>query len=356
MKFVPALTSLRFFGALSVIFLHLGSKQIFIDIGLERFHILISGITGVVLFYVLSGFLLTNLALQEIRNTNSFDFKKFFFRRALRLFPLYYLSIFAILLLGVFGVTRVKLVSFLYAMFYSFNFVPRDSYNGHLGSFHTLATEEHFYLFFAALFAISTMSLGKWARFAIPMILLGIVVSVDQLRPTFATYSDDYFVARWTIFAIKPILVGCLAAFVYSSDTFRAFLRLIQSHPRIDAAFGLLLLIVFAGLYVGLAYHRSYSIAGIGFASFFVFLCRYSTSYTARILSFGPLVYLGTISYGLYVWQAVIIGTGGSSRWIPSGPASAALILVVSVLSYEYYEKWFLVKKSRYKVAGVPNP
>ena len=155
MTFVPSLNSLRFLGALFVILLHTGSYVWFEARGIERFHILISGSTGVVLFYVLSGFLLTSLALDEIARTSSFSFKRFFARRAFRLFPLYFLALGFLAILDKLGVTQISRTSWKYALAYSYNFVPEAQYNGLLGSLHTLGTEEHFYLFFAALVAVT---------------------------------------------------------------------------------------------------------------------------------------------------------------------------------------------------------
>ena len=73
MKKVPSLNSLRFFGALSVIFLHLGSYAYFKEMGLEKYHVLVSGNTGVQLFYVLSVFLITVLAVNEINKREQFS-------------------------------------------------------------------------------------------------------------------------------------------------------------------------------------------------------------------------------------------------------------------------------------------
>ena len=118
---IPGLNALRFLGALSVIFLHLGSSQFFLDLGLENYHRLISGNTGVILFYVLSGFLITSLAIDEVTKNGSFNIIYFLQRRSLRLFPLYYLALLVIFMLSFFGVTRISDAGWLYAVFYAFN-------------------------------------------------------------------------------------------------------------------------------------------------------------------------------------------------------------------------------------------
>jgi peptidoglycan/LPS O-acetylase OafA/YrhL len=147
MKFVPSLNSLRFFGAASVIFLHLGSYQLFLSHGMEKWHVLVSGSTGVSLFFVLSGYLLTTIALEEISKKGRFSPSQFFWRRAFRLFPLYFFSLGIIYLIQQIGLVDISPVSYLFALTYSYNMIPRHLDVGQLGPYHTLATEEQFYVF-----------------------------------------------------------------------------------------------------------------------------------------------------------------------------------------------------------------
>src|SRR5574338_101306 len=83
---LSGLDSLRFFAFLGIYLFHTTESWSF-------------GYLGIQLFFVLSSFLITMLALKEIHDTGSFSRKNFFIRRALRIYPLYYLVVAVSLLL-----------------------------------------------------------------------------------------------------------------------------------------------------------------------------------------------------------------------------------------------------------------
>jgi peptidoglycan/LPS O-acetylase OafA/YrhL len=94
--YFPNLNGLRFIAAFLVIAHHV--EQIKSIYGLDSYwgrspFITIVGDLGVVLFFVLSGFLITYLLLEEERKTNSIKVGNFYFRRVLRIWPLYFLTI-----------------------------------------------------------------------------------------------------------------------------------------------------------------------------------------------------------------------------------------------------------------------
>lgn len=345
MKYVPSLNSLRFLGAMSVIFLHLGSYQLFADRGLERWHILISGATGVALFFVLSGFLLTSLALDEVDRTGSFSFIRFFKRRASRLFPLYFAAIGLIGLLQLLTVVSIPPTGYLYALAYSYNFVPTSGYVGQLGPFHTLSTEEHFYLLFGLIFMLVSYLGRKTVWILIPALFLLLAVSLDLFRPLFESFEASYFVERWTPFAIKPILIGVLGAFVYKSPIIRAKLAPFFVAERSKSTGAAVLLVLFLALYLSQVVVPNIVLLSVGFLFLFASLVLNQQSWVSRFLSNRVLVYFGTISYGLYVWSAVIIGTGPRSMLITSPVLAVATIFGLSALSYQFLEKRFLKRR-----------
>jgi peptidoglycan/LPS O-acetylase OafA/YrhL len=349
---VPGLNALRFFGATLVVLLHLGSYHWFKKWGIASYHTLFSGGTGIHLFYVISGFLITCLGIDEVRSTNDFNYPKFLQRRALRLFPLYYLAISCICLLDLFKLASVPTKGFWYALFYGYNMVPKDGYNGLLGSFHTLATEEQFYLLyglilFATIRGIWTRKLGRHlAPTALTLILLIALAFGKSLGDKLAVILDPRHPGRLLFNAMNPILIGCIAALFVKSAIAEKLSRLLVRNAPIALAIHFGLLFLFAYFYWGYAFfHHTVNLLSVGFACLLIDFYYFRDSAIVKVLDHPCLVYLGKISYGIYVWQAVINGTGSNSRWIRSPWLSTALVFFLSVISYELYEKRFLRMK-----------
>lgn len=349
MKHISALNSLRFIGALCVIFSHMGPHAFLKEIGMTKYYILVSGSTGVQLFYVLSGFLITVLAMTELKKNGVFSVKQFFMRRVLRLFPLYYLAVFCIVLLDLLGFVNGSKTSYLYAIFYAYNFVPRAEYHSILGSFHTLGTEEQFYLAFGLLIGVFGLLGRRMVFILFPITLLIALIFLDSLKPYFADYARTHFLGRWVIFASKSILIGCLGGMIFSSTIVVKTCEKIAVNEKLKSAFGFFLLFLFLYFYIGQIEKYDVIKMSIGFLCLVLFLCIYENSWTSKILSWEPFVYLGRISYGLYVWQSVFHGTGTDTHWLRDPLLSFGLIFFVSVISYELYEKRFLSLKEKFR-------
>jgi len=338
------LDGLRFFAALAVILTHLHSYDYFVSLGLGKYHRLVDGGTGVNLFYVLSGFLITSLAIKEIRLYGTFSIKDFFIRRSLRIFPLYYFALFCYVILHFFYIKRLNFDSFLHAFFYIYNFIPIDKYQGWLGSFHTLATEEHFYLVFPFLFFMTFRRSGL----LFVALMLAYVLLVPNLRGYFAPYSQTYFVDRWTLFACVPILIGAIAAWINAQNSVDQCIVFLSRGK--GSRLGLALVLLAPALYFYLIQPHAYSpvTMAVGFSFLVVFVVRFQSNWFVRAMSVQPLAYFGRISYGLYVWQSIVIGTGDGegifkSRWI-----AFFLVFLLAIISYELFENRFLKLKERF--------
>lgn len=308
--------------------------------GIEPYHVLVSGDTGVKLFYVISGFLITTLVIREHRETGIFSFKGFFIRRSLRIFPLYYLALACYLTVTFIGAQKVTPVSFAYAASYLYNFIPRADYQSWLGSFHTLATEEHFYLAFPWLFLLLFRGRGlMFAAFALAYMAL-----VPGLRPMFADYEQTHVVERWALLACVPILVGCFAAWLRESGAFRA--PLVPGSVALTALRIAAPLVVVATL-VSQPFAYRPMLPACAFALLLVYLAEAQSSLLCRLLALPPLACLGKIAYGLCVWQPFICATGAGERLISPIPLALLTVLILSVLSYELFEKRLLQLKVR---------
>jgi peptidoglycan/LPS O-acetylase OafA/YrhL len=142
-KYFDKIDGLRFVAIAFVLIEHFAN-----DIG----HRLSAGYYGVDLFFVISGFLITNILLKS-KGSFKQAYTKFLGRRTLRIFPIYYLTIGVLLLLSYDTYKHDA----LYLLTYTFNYawVYLDIESNSLSHFWSLAVEEQFYLFWAYVLLVS---------------------------------------------------------------------------------------------------------------------------------------------------------------------------------------------------------
>lgn len=248
---------------------------------------------GVEMFFVLSGFLITTLLLKEEQRYGSVSIVSFYARRALRILPpaLFYLLV--MLLLGFAGLTGVTLEEFAKAASFARNYLPGTWETGH---FWSLAVEEQFYFVWPFLLILIPGS----AR--VPFSITGV------LAAPFWRYANLKW--QWVDNPFRfdlhydAMLLGCLLAFLRADPKALIFLRkpvlqswlvpvgvvvafvgLHQPHlPGVLFTFRQTLLIVSVGLFINYGVDVTGSLVG-------------------RILNSRPVVWCGTLSYSLYLWQ-----------------------------------------------------
>lgn len=330
-RYIAGLDLLRFLGALSVIGLHLGSAEWFKHAGLARFHVMFSGNTGVTLFYVISGFLITSLISAEVRASGGFDIKSFFLRRSLRIFPLYYFALGLYAVCDLFGIQKMKDGTFLYAVAYSYNFIPKALYDGWLGSFHTLATEEHFYLVYPLLWGLCL-----WRR--VPMwMVLAALLGLTFVTPLLCKpFEDEYLVGRWTFNAWGAILIGGLFAELHAAAGARHEGRCY-------------FLLVFALLFASQALAPNALNLRVAFGFLVLHFACNQGSRVVAALGTPAVRYLGSISYGMYVWQSFFISTGAGRRLIHDPWLALIAVLAMSALSWHFIERPLAAVRHRIK-------
>jgi peptidoglycan/LPS O-acetylase OafA/YrhL len=161
------LNGIRALAVLGVLWHHAGPAA-----GVQAIHL--NGFLGVDLFFVLSGLLITGLLLQEQAATGRIALAKFYVRRSLRIFPLYYavlaaLSLYFVLSAGASSQREAFLRELPWQLSYTSNWVPIHSM---LAISWSLSTEEQFYLVWPPLLAW----LGRWSLWP-----LGVFLVLNQL-------------------------------------------------------------------------------------------------------------------------------------------------------------------------------
>ncbi|QQD15386.1 acyltransferase family protein [Sphingobacterium sp. UDSM-2020] len=158
--FLPGLNGIRTIAALGVLFSHINLALL--DFGIDNFSLFgytnegklkgwMLGGHGVTMFFVLSGFLITYLLLKEFEKTNTIDIKKFYMRRILRIWPLYF---FYVLLTLVVMWNQINIDFNLVYYLTFFANIPFIQEHGYMGMLHlwSIGVEEQFYLFWPLLF------------------------------------------------------------------------------------------------------------------------------------------------------------------------------------------------------------
>lgn len=309
---------------------------------------LLAGYTGVHIFFVLSGFLITLLLVREHLGNGSISISDFFARRILRIFPVYFLVIGLTIAMEIMGRHVLQLESIPFLLTYTYNFVPELWYSETVGHTWSLAVEEHFYLIWPFLFLYLAgrnprqLPIFTAAIFLFSIAIWAVLRSIEILN-------DNFLVARWSFVAGGYIALGATAALLLEWSPQRARWRRLFAHPA-TLAVGLALffhtLLFDGGTYGG-------QIRGIGIALGIGWIYLNQASAVTATLELPPLRYVGRISYGIYMWQGFFLATGPDrlegQTWPPDTWIGFVLLALVAPLSYHAFEKPILRLKDRFR-------
>jgi peptidoglycan/LPS O-acetylase OafA/YrhL len=339
------------------------------------------GWVGVQLFFVLSGFLITNILLKMKTQFAAADFfKKFYGRRFLRIFPLYYLYLLIMLIVTTILLNVDYRVTYMerfkehlpYALTYIYNFFNASpAYNGEswlIGHLWSLSVEEQFYLVWPLLIFITPEKhLKKLFLGAIAagfLFRLGLTVLYKYTDVTFL-YHDMSVVTY--VLPFSQIDAFAMGAFITCFEIPKAkwqFYALLILLPIIGFAtthystgdWG-------ASTAFGFQYPLNKDLKQVWGYSYLDYTCVLLIYLVVREKLFVKfldnkfLSYLGKISYGLYVYHFGIVWFVRRIRdfGIPEPLAkpltlviSAVLVLAVASLSYRYFEKPILDLKDKW--------
>jgi peptidoglycan/LPS O-acetylase OafA/YrhL len=295
-----------------------------------------SGLLGVDIFFVLSGYIITNRLLMERERSGTVNMKSFYLRRAFRILPLVFAFLISLCLLSqfvdLFHISRKEIVASL-LLFRNYQEALHPNTGVYTSHFWSLSIEEHFYLLWPALFLWA----GK--RRALPLAAVGAMVCAmwrlhARLHPTTIPF---HFTVMRTEFRMDGLLVGCgLAILLTNPNVGRFIYRNFPKETPLFCAF----LIFFNELHTG----------GEPSLTTFVFIAVALASMLVveeglahKWMNNRALVWLGSISYSLYVWQqlflyrpAVEIAPLGRLSLFPFNLLAA---IAVACCSYYFLEK-----------------
>jgi peptidoglycan/LPS O-acetylase OafA/YrhL len=247
-----------------------------------------------------------------------------------------------------------------YAYVYAYNFIPVTLYTPFLGHTWSLAVEEHFYLVWPTIFLLLFKSSRRGLAFL--LIIFIACAPVAHLILVRLGLSGEYFVARWTFIAGAGIATGCLAALVTTGPGTFGRAAGQEAFHRTLAIFSLCLFANPLHLMRGSWFVSE--VAGdfvrmLGISLFVVWIAARQGSFLVTCLEWPPLKYLGIISYGVYMYQGLFLGTGPvrvpGQFWPPDIAIGVILLVIVAPISYHYFELPILNLKNRFRVKKGAN-
>jgi peptidoglycan/LPS O-acetylase OafA/YrhL len=188
-----------------------------------KYNYAFSGITGVFIFFTLSGFLITTILLTEKMNKGRVDYKKFFIRRLVRLGPPLLVFVLMVSALMYFELVERNYTAVFLSLIYVNNFIPHtSSYNiSILKHTWSLAVEQQFYI----LWPIIINNIRTFKRYLITIgvliciciVVFRVVTAQGQER----NFLQQFMTRAWFIPACMPIMIGCIAGLMvmYKKET-----------------------------------------------------------------------------------------------------------------------------------------
>ncbi|HEX6333631.1 MAG TPA: acyltransferase [Flavisolibacter sp.] len=357
-KYYPALDGLRGIAILLVVFYH--------NFGFINYFFF--GWLGVDLFFVLSGFLITEILLHTREKPGYL--RNFYMRRVLRIAPLYYLAL--LLFLVILPRIPANTIDFSFyrqhqAWFWTYLqnwlLISRESSANTtaLHHFWSLAVEEQYYLFWPLLVLLirkPQVLITSIALLLITVIGIRIFMWLNQVR------EFNYF-GFYTFTRIDGLCIGSMLAVI------------LYSYPKFLRSYSTLIILGLAAFnflffFINRANQFTFPyFAMVGYTTFAVIFAMLVYEATneenrllQRLLQSGILKFLGKYSYGIYIWHwpvylllhrpvrswlAGVVTTSKQTGNVIAAIGVTAVAVLISVASFHLFEKYFINLKKNYQ-------
>ena len=314
-------------------------------------------------FFILSGFLLTFLAVGELEKTGTLHIRNFFIRRILRIMPLYYW--FVALNFALFGVI-IPLTTGKYHLQYTLseglffhllflpNFIIAKYPNswGPLYALWSIGVEEQFYLFFPFLMPF----LLRRKRVLFIFIMITALYFVVYFYIENAVFPKDFAILKVFLHTLKFqfMFLGAAAAVLFAQ--YKAVIQKLMQYEMAHLIIWLLFLHVLFVIPENYGAHLWHSLV---FCALLLSIAAHQSRFFR--LEWQPLAYLGSLSYGIYVYHSLVLHVFTTllykkpllTIYIKNQPllyyfATICVSIVVAHFSFRYFEMWFLRLKTKF--------
>ena len=350
------LNGVRFIAAFFVTICHVELIKKYYNIDNFRAETIFLGGLGVDLFFVLSGFLITFLLLKEKEQFFKIDYKAFYMRRVLRIWPLYYVVvILSLFILPNFDIFSIPLLhskfnpstDWLYVLLFFILMLPNVLFFIKPIQFAaqtwSIGTEEQFYLIWPLL-------ISKTERYKVLFVSVIATYWIFHFFINSSFFDDfrsiDIFRNFYSLFKIDVLTIGAFAAILC-----------FEKNTILDKIINFKVFIVAILLLLYFYTNENLFIERIVYSILFALLILnlVNLQSLSTVLEFKAINYLGKISYGIYMYHLILIVMIlniliklNCFNNILLYVLSFTVTIVVSSLSYEYIEKPFLKLKLKY--------
>ena len=354
----PDIDGLRAVAVTSVIVYHA-------NINISSYRLLEGGFLGVDIFFVISGYLITSLILKEIKLTNTFSFLYFYERRIRRILPVLCFVITSCLPFAWFFLFPTELLNFVKSLISSLSFFSNiffySSGQDYLAKnslfiplLHTwsLSIEEQFYMIFPIFIFIITSLYKK-------KLLLSLVFLF--LLSLFISHIGAYNFSILNFYSIHSrlweLLAGSILAYLYINTD---FLKKKFIFKKFLPLIGLVLILIGIIYFDNEIKHPSLFTLVPIFGTVLIIAFPFKDNFVNKILSSKIFVYIGLISYSLYLWHYPIFSfarigfTGFDTDGFFKELIIITLLISLSIFSYFFIEKPFRKKIINFKHVIIP--
>lgn len=355
--YLPGLNGLRAIAAITVLISH-----IFLDTfgnwGLVAIKLPLFT-DGVTMFFVISGFLITYLLLQELYKTQTIDIPKFYLRRILRICPIYYFYILVVIIALLYLGKQAEILNstLFYYVFLAAN-IPFISAAG-IGlivHYWSIGVEEQFYLFWPWLLKLLK---NKIVIGTICVLLLWLVFKFGS----YVLFTNKSLIYRFfNVTRFDCMMIGAIGSIAYFKNN-RFFMRLFTNRLAQIISWSIF---IFSGLIFRFI-PALVTAEFIAVLSLFLIMSQIEGKPKFLNLENKFFDFLGKISYGIYVIHPLLIFIL-SGIWIQLSiqlPVFIQYIIIyftvpsvtifIAWLSYKYYEKPFLKLKNKFAIVKSQN-
>jgi len=351
-KRIPSLDGLRAVSIVMVVAVHtLTSFSVRHSVPLI-YKMIFNGMLGVQIFFVISGFLITTLLLQEERGRGSISLTRFYIRRAFRILPPLYLYIGVIVMIGLAGKIALSRKDILSVIFFFHNY-SRGPVMWPFGHLWSICVEEQFYLAWPVVLRASLGRGGHVGRMRVAIIPIAVLVLSPPLRSILVLqHKHPLLINIGLKLDYDFLMFGCLIALLQGTPQFEAIYRKATRVWWIPPVAMFLLGALSLRFQSRFDLPVGYTVTGASIAAFVLWCTRNPMTIAGKILNWQPAIHIGVLSYSIYLWQTLFVRdlnyqVFGRFLWIGSFPYNWIAILLVAWCSYFLVERPALRLRAR---------